>query len=167
MRMVGSAATRLKQRLDMIYGTRTDYQGRKFIGVHETALPLCSVARLVFQQLCWTTANKSKQPAADGAAPKIGGRPNGRISGVDMRHLLLLLPFLLFDLLEDEIQQYNTSHGASLINPCHQLISLTIAVLEWYHLYRRSVPGEKQPNSVLVEIFAYIVYFFVLLCNIC
>ncbi len=52
MRMVGSAATRLKQRLDMIYGTLTDYQGRKFIGVHETALPLCSVARLVFQQLC-------------------------------------------------------------------------------------------------------------------
>ena len=81
------------------------------------------------------------------------------MSGVDMGHLLLLLPFLLSDLLEDEIQQYNTSHGASLINPCHQLISLTIAVLEWYHLYRRSVPGEKQPNSVLVEIFAYIVFF--------
>ena len=155
MRIIGSAATRLKQRLDMIYGMRTDDQGRKFIGVHETVLPLCSVARSVFQQLRGTTAKKSKQPAADGAAPKIGGRPNGRMSGVDMGHLLLLLPFLLFDLLEDEIQQYNTSHGASLINPCHQLISLTIAVLEWYHLYRRSVPGEKQPNLVLFDIFAH------------
>jgi hypothetical protein len=48
---------------------------------------LCSVARSVFQQLRGTTAKKSKQPAADGAAPKIGGRPSGRISGVVMRHL--------------------------------------------------------------------------------
>jgi hypothetical protein len=78
----------------MIYGTRTDDQGRKFLAVHETVLPLCSVARSVFQQLRGTTAKKSKRPAADGASPKIGGRPNGRISGVDMCHLLLLLPLV-------------------------------------------------------------------------
>ena len=40
-----------------------------------------------------------------------------------MCHLLLLLPFLLFDLSEDEIEQHNATNGTSLINPCHQLIA--------------------------------------------
>ena len=110
---------RLKVRLDMnhmIYGDRLDDHGRKFIGLHETVLPLCSIAsaRSVFQQLRGSTAKKSKQPAVAGAAPKINGRPNGRITGVDMRHLLLLLPFLLFDLLEDEIEQHNATIDKSM-----------------------------------------------------
>ena len=126
----------------MIYGDRLDDHGRKFIGLHETVLPLCSVARSIFQQLRGPTAKKSKQPAVAGAAPKINGRPNGRITGVDMRHLLLLLPFLLFDLLEDEIEQHYATNGTSLINPCHQLIAWVLILLEWYHLYSRSVPGK-------------------------
>ena len=142
MKMIGFAATKLKGRLDMIYGDRFDDHGRKFIGLHETVLPLCSIARSVFQQLRGSTAKKSKQPAVAGAAPKINGRPNGRITGVDMRHLLLLLPFLLFDLLEDEIEQHNARNGTSLINPSHQLIAWVLILLEWYHLYRRSVPGK-------------------------
>ena len=48
--------SRLKGRLDMIYGDRLDDHGRKFIGLHETVLPLCSVVRLVFQQLRGSTA---------------------------------------------------------------------------------------------------------------
>ena len=40
MRMIGFAATRLKGRLDMISGDRLDDHGRKFIGLHETVLPL-------------------------------------------------------------------------------------------------------------------------------
>ena len=123
----------------MIYGNRLDDHGRKFIGLHETVFPLCSVARSVFQQLRGSTAKKSKQPAV---APKINGRPNGRIADEDMRQLLLLLPFLLFDLLEDEIEQHNATNGASLINPCHQLIAWVLILFEWYHLYRRSVPGK-------------------------
>ena len=140
--MIGFAATRLKGRLDMIYGSRLDDHGRRFVRLHETVLPLCSVPRSVFQQLRGSTAKKSKQPAVTGTAPQINGRPNGRITGVDMRHLLLLLPFLLFDLLEDEIEQHNATNGTSLINPCHQLIAWVLILLEWYHLYRRSVPGK-------------------------
>ena len=101
----------------MKYGNRLDDHDRKFIGLHETVLPLCSVARSVFQQLRGSTAKKSKQPAVAGADPKINGRPNGRFTGVDMHHHLLLLPFLLFDLLEDEIEQHNATNGTSLINP--------------------------------------------------
>ena len=142
MKMIDFAATRLKGRLDMIYGSRLDDHGRRFIGLHDTVLPLCSVARSVFQQLRGSTAEKSKQPAVAGAAPKISSRPNGRITGVDIRHLLLPLPFLLFDLLEDEIEQHNATNGTSLINPCHQLIAWVLIFLESYHLYRRSVPGQ-------------------------
>ena len=40
--IVGEAATRLKKRLDLIYGQRKDDDGRKFSGLHETVLPLCS-----------------------------------------------------------------------------------------------------------------------------
>ena len=93
MRIIGFAATRLKGRLDMIYGSRLDDHGRRFIGLHETVLPVCCVARLVFQQLRGSTPKKSKQPAVAGAAPKISGRPNGRIKGVHMRHLLLCYHF--------------------------------------------------------------------------
>ena len=59
-----------------------------------------------------------------------------------MRHLLLLLPFLLCELLEDEIEQNNVN-AIYLINPCHQLIAWVLILLEWYHLYRRSVLVNK------------------------
>ena len=41
--MVGAAATRLKQRLDLIYGNRSDDNGRKFSGAHETVVNFQSV----------------------------------------------------------------------------------------------------------------------------
>ena len=36
--IVGAAATRLKKRLDLIYGQRKDDDGTKFGGLHETVL---------------------------------------------------------------------------------------------------------------------------------
>ena len=69
------------------------------------AFVLC--CKVNFSAASWLNCQKLEihQPAVAGAAPKISGRPKGRITGVDMRHLLLLLlPFLLFDLLEDEIE---------------------------------------------------------------
>jgi hypothetical protein len=52
-------------------------------------------------------------------------------------HLLLLLPFLLFDLLDDEIHNENEKNeGFALINPVHALIKLALLLLEWYQLYR-------------------------------
>ena len=40
--MVGAAATRLKQRLDLIYVNRSDDNGRNFSGAHCAADVLCS-----------------------------------------------------------------------------------------------------------------------------
>ena len=142
---VGAAATRLKARLDLIYDVQTDGDDRNFSGLHETLLPLAAVTRTVFQQLRGTKVKKSKRrkaSVAGAAAPdaglKINGSLIGRITGVDMRHLLLLLPFLLFDLLDDEISNHNTRNGTDHSGPARVLISVVLALLEWYHLYRYS-----------------------------
>ena len=69
--------------------------GRLFSGLHETVLPLCYVARSIFDNLRNSTTKKAFKKRVDsGTASKINGRPDGRITGTDMRHLLLLLPFL-------------------------------------------------------------------------
>ena len=43
MNIIGSAATRLKARLDLIYEVRKDGDGKVFRGLHETLLPLSSM----------------------------------------------------------------------------------------------------------------------------
>ena len=55
---------------------------------------------------------------------------------MDMRHLLLLLPFLLFDLLHDEVHDHNSLHGTSYESPAADLIAWVLVLLEWYRLYR-------------------------------
>ena len=135
--MVGTAAGRLKERLDLIYGKQTDAHARTFSVLHLTVLPLCASARSIFQQLRnSTTLKASKRRVDTGAACKVNGRPNGRITGVDMRHLLLLLPFLLFDLLHDELSVYNTDNHSDHPNPADDLIGWVLVLLEWYRLYR-------------------------------
>ncbi len=137
LNMVGTAATRLKARLDLIYGIRQDNTGRKFSGAHETVLPLCSVARSIFNQLRNTTTVKaSKRRVDSGAASTFNGRPDGRITGMDMRHLLLLLPFLLFDLLHDEVNEHNNQHDTDHESPAPELIDWVSVLLQWYRLYR-------------------------------
>ena len=137
LNIVGEAATRLKKRLDLIYGHRTDDHGRRFSGFHETVLPLCSKARSIFDQLRNTSSRKAARKRVDsGAASQFTGRPDGRITGTDMRHLLLLLPFLLFDLLEDTVSEYNALHGTAHVSPAQDLIDWILVLLEWYRLYR-------------------------------
>ena len=135
--MVGAAACHLKERLDMIYGNRSECDGRRFSGAHETVLPLCSVARSVFNQLRKSTTGKASKKRVDsGAASRISGSPDGRITGMDMRHILLLLPFLLFDLLDELVERHNTLHGTDLSSPAPDLIAWVLVLLEWYRLYR-------------------------------
>ena len=134
---VGAAATRLKARLNLIYGQRKGDDGRLFSGLHETVLPLCCKARSIFDQLRNSTTKKASKKRVDsGAATKINGRPDGRITGTDMRHLLLLLPFLLFDLLQDEVEEHNSHNGTDYESPAPDLIAWVLVLLEWYRLYR-------------------------------
>ena len=117
LHMIGAAATKLRKRLDLNCKSTNDDPGRTFSGLHHTVLPLCSNAGSMIQQLCICTTGcdcttgitengRSKGQRTDSdEAPgfQIKGRPSGRVTGVDLRHLLLLLPFLLFDLLYDEV----------------------------------------------------------------
>ena len=144
MHIVGAAAGKLKKRLDMIYTQRSDANGRVFSGLHDTLLPMGSKTRSIFQQLRGSrTSNKRSKRTQDsdaaGNEASMCGRIAGVITGVDLRHLLLLLPFLLFDLLDDEIQTYNLRNGTQLVNPAHELIKFVLLLLEWYHLYRSSI----------------------------
>ena len=137
LNIVGEAATRLKKRLDLICGPRKEDDGRKFSGLHETVLPLCSKARSIFDQLRNTSSQKaSKRRVDSGAAGRFTGRPDGRITGMDLRHLLLLLPFLLFDLLQDTVDNHNILHGTNHVSPAQDLIDWVLVLLEWYRLYR-------------------------------
>ena len=148
MNMIGAAAARLKERLDMNYGIESDDTGRLFSGLHNTLLPMASKARSIFQQLRSSKKRGKKEQKsgnsdagsgnsdAGARAAKMSGQVHGAITGVDLRHLLLLLPFLLFDLLDDEIKNFNENHGTDHINPAHILIKWVLLLLEWYHLYR-------------------------------
>ena len=143
MNMIGAAAARLKKRLDMNYGIESDDTGRLFSGLHNTLLPMASKARSIFQQLRSSKKRGKKEKksgnldaGASAASAKMSGQVHGAITGVDLRHLLLLLPFLLFDLLDDEIKNFNENHGTDHINPAHILIKWVLLLLEWYHLYR-------------------------------
>ena len=137
LNIVGEAATRLKKRLDLVYGQRKDKDGRKFSGLHETVLPLCAVARSIFDQLRKASSRKASKKRVDsGDASKLDGRPDGRITGMDMRHLLLLLPFLLFDLLHDTVADHNEQRGTDHVSPAQDLIDWVLVLLEWYRLYR-------------------------------
>ena len=55
---------------------------------------------------------------------------------MDMRHLLLMLPFLLFDLLQDSVDEHNAMHGTAYVSPAQDLIDWVLVLLEWYRLYR-------------------------------
>jgi hypothetical protein len=68
----------------------------------------------------------------------------------DWRHLLLLLPFILDNLLKDEVDEYNRNKGSgepSLVDPSRELITVANTFIAWYKLYRRTTPP-KVPQDV-------------------
>ena len=136
--MIGAAAIKLRKLLDLNYESTNDYLGRTFCGLHDTVLPQCSKAQSVFQQLCnciidiTKNGRRTKQRTDDAApGPQINGRPNGRVTRVDQRHLLLslLLPFLLLDLLHDEVQEFNGKEGSHHVSTASKPMILVLAVL--------------------------------------
>ena len=68
------------ERLDLIYRNRLDRDERKFSCAHETILPLCSVARSIFNQLRKSATGKASKRVDSGAASRINGRLDGRIN---------------------------------------------------------------------------------------
>jgi hypothetical protein len=92
---------------------------------------------------------------------QLSGKVGAHSTGVDLRHLLLLLPFLLFDLLDTEIEHYNVQHETELVHPAHQFIKLVSALQEWYHLLRRT--GKTMIDLARLEMYGKT---FVELCTV-
>jgi hypothetical protein len=80
-----------------------------------------------------------------------------KVRAIDMRHILIFLPFLLDGLLADEIS--NTTNRLHPLNPAldpsSELIGITLSFIQWYNLYRRIYPPKDevdiQDHTTLVK----------------
>ena len=76
------------------------------------------------------------------------GRTPGRVRAVDMRNLLLLLPFLLHNLLEEEVAEYNsTNFFDPIVDPSNECIGIVLLFIDWYMLYRRRYPPKVEVDN--------------------
>ncbi len=68
-----------------------------------------------------------------------------RLRAEDMRNLLLLLPFLLHNLFEEEVKEYNRANPFDPnTDPSDQCIGIVLLLIDWYHLYRRRFPPKDE-----------------------
>jgi len=103
----------------------------RFRGMHDCLVPVTPYLASIFQHL----RNKGKLPP--------------RIRAVDMRHILLLLPFLLDRLLTDEVEEHNRANPLSKVSdPSPMMVEIAILLLSWYHLYRRRIPPKDEDDIV-------------------
>ena len=65
-----------------------------------------------------------------------------------MRHILLVLPFLLPDLVRPEVEEYNSLNPGEepLVDPSSDCIDVTILLLTWYRLFRRCDPPKDEDD---------------------
>ena len=68
-----------------------------------------------------------------------------RVRAVDMRNILLMLPFLLHNLLEEEVEEYNRRNPFEPVtDPSDECIGIVLLFIDWYHLYRRRYPPKDE-----------------------
>jgi hypothetical protein len=68
-----------------------------------------------------------------------------KVRAIDMRHILLLLPFLLDGLLADEVLEHNRLHPLNpALDPSDELVGITLTFIQWYNLYRRRYPPKDE-----------------------
>ncbi len=64
-----------------------------------------------------------------------------RVRAIDMRHILLLLPFILDGLVADVVLEHSTAHPLHpVVDPSTELIGIILLFIKLYHLYRRRYP---------------------------
>ncbi len=63
---------------------------------------------------------------------------SGSVCAVNMRNMLLMLPFLLHNLLEQEVEEYNSQNPFNPVtDPSDECIGIVLSLTEWHHLYRQ------------------------------
>jgi len=91
-----------------------------FKGIHDCLVSVAPYLARIFKHF----RSKGKLPA--------------RVGAMDMRHILLLLPFLLHGLLTEKIEEHNRINPlVRIVDPSPMMVEITIMLLSWYPLYRR------------------------------
>ena len=99
-------------------------------GIYDTLVPLTKWCGSVFKSIYET------------------GKHPGKLRASDMRHILLVLPYLLHDLLRPEVEAYNAHKAPEdhVSDPSAECISVVHTFLTWYHLYRRRNPPKDEDD---------------------
>ena len=96
-------------------------------GKHDCLVPITPYLAGVFQYL---RRNKKIPP---------------RVRAIDMRHILLILPFLLDGLLADVVIAHNRANPFNpVFDPSTELIGITMLFIQWYNLYLRRFPPKDE-----------------------
>jgi len=75
------------------------------------------------------------------------GKLPPRVRAMDMRHVLLILPFLLEGLLTEEVEEHNATNPVMrIVDPSPMMVDVTIMLLSWYQLYRRKFPAKDEED---------------------
>ena len=66
---------------------------------------------------------------------------------MNMRKVLLILPFFLEGLLTEEVEEHNKRNPvARIVNPSPMMVEITIMLLSQYQLYRRKFPAKGEED---------------------
>jgi hypothetical protein len=66
-----------------------------------------------------------------------------------MRHILLVLPYLLHDLLRPEVDAYNAEQHFNeepVVDPSSELVEVTVLLQTWYRGFRRCDPPKDEED---------------------
>ena len=75
------------------------------------------------------------------------GKLPPKVRAVDIRHILLLLPLLLDNVMHDEVAAHNLKNPFQPIHdPSLELVGMVLLLLSWYRLYRRQMPSKDEED---------------------
>ena len=102
----------------------------RFSGIYDSLLPLTKWCGGLFTSLRDT------------------GKPPSKMRAADIRHMLLVLPFLLPDLLQPEVEAHNAQNQPAdhVVDPSAELIDVVLMLLTWYRLFRRRSPAKDEDD---------------------
>ncbi len=69
-----------------------------------------------------------------------------------IKHLLLLLPFILSNLFRDEVDEHNSrNRGAHVVDPSEELVGVVNLFLRWYKHFRQVVQAKMSTDINLLR----------------
>ena len=110
--------------------------------MHDCVVPLTAWLGIIFESL----RKESKIPA--------------RVRAVDMRNILLVLPFLLHNLLEEEVEEYNSNNPFDpVVDPSDECIGIVLLFIDFYHLFRRRYPPKDEVDIQDLQVLSLLYLF--------